>query len=70
MKEIDLTVERDTNVRKFIVMQNIQSDENEIIFKVDKEGKNTLEDICNELGYEYEEYEKDGVLFCKSKEKY
>jgi len=67
MKEIDLTVERDANVRKFIVMQNIQSDENEIIFKVDKEGKNTLEDICNELGYECEEYEKDGVYSVKVK---
>ncbi|MCH4815170.1 MAG: hypothetical protein QXY87_05135 [Saccharolobus sp.] len=67
MKEIDLTVERDANVRKFIVMQNIQSDENEIIFKVNKDGKNTLEDICNELEYECEEYEKDGVYSVKVK---
>ncbi|WP_338601921.1 hypothetical protein V6M85_01120 [Sulfolobus tengchongensis] len=67
MKEIDLTLEKDMNIKKFLVMQNIQSNETEIIFKLDREGKNIVEDICNELEYDCEEYEKDGVYSVKVK---
>ncbi len=62
-----MTEEKDANVRKFIVVQNLQSDDTEIVFKVDKDGKNMIEDLCHELEYECEEYEKDGVYSVKIK---
>ena len=69
MKEIDLTLEKDKAIKKFIVMQNMQSNETEIIFKADVDGKEIVKEICNELEYECEENksQEEGVYIIKLK---
>ncbi|MEM0294002.1 MAG: hypothetical protein QW232_06840 [Saccharolobus sp.] len=69
MKEIDLTLEKDNAIKKFIVMQNVQSNETEIIFKADVDGKEIVKEICNELEYECEENksQEEGVYIIKLK---
>jgi len=67
MKEIDLTLEKDNTIKKFIVMQNIQSNESEYVFKVDKDGREIVKEVCEELDYEYEEYESQSGYFIKLK---
>ncbi len=67
MKEVDLTLEKSIDVKKFLVMQYIQSNEDEIIFKVDNEGKQIVNNVCRELEYDCETSEKDNMYLIKIK---